>query len=28
RFSTLSVVWIGGDDSDAIADLLVEDYQG
>ncbi len=28
RFSTLSVVWIGGDDPDAVADLLVEDYQG
>ncbi|MBA2610283.1 MAG: segregation/condensation protein A [Actinobacteria bacterium] len=28
RFSMLSVVWIGGDDPDAVADLLVEDYQG
>ncbi|MEY2426340.1 MAG: segregation and condensation protein [Actinomycetota bacterium] len=28
RFASLSVVWIGGDDPDAVADLLVEDYQG
>lgn len=28
RFSTLRVVWIGGDDPAAVADLLVEDYQG
>jgi segregation and condensation protein A len=28
RFSTLTVVWTGGDDPDAVADLLVEDYQG
>ena len=28
RFSTLRVEWIGGDDPDAIGDLLVEDYQG
>lgn len=27
RFSTLSVIWIGGDDLNAV-DLLVEDYQG
>ena len=28
RFSTLRVVWIGGDNPDAVADLLVEEYQG
>ncbi len=28
RFSTLRVNWIGGDDPDAVAELLVEDYQG
>jgi segregation and condensation protein A len=28
RFATLRVEWIGGDNPDAIADLLVEDYQG
>lgn len=28
RFATLRVNWIGGDDPDAVADLLVEDYQG
>lgn len=28
RFATLSIVWIGGDDPDAVAELLVEDYQG
>jgi segregation and condensation protein A len=28
RFATLTVVWTGGDDPDAVADLLVEDYQG
>ncbi len=28
RFTTLHVIWIGGDDLDAVADLLVEDYQG
>jgi segregation and condensation protein A len=28
RFATLRVSWIGGDDPDAVADLLVEDYQG
>jgi segregation and condensation protein A len=28
RFATLRVEWVGGDDPDAVADLLVEDYQG
>lgn len=28
RFATLSVLWIGSDDPTAVADLLVEDYQG
>lgn len=28
RFSTLRVRWIGGNDPDAVADLLVEEYQG
>jgi segregation and condensation protein A len=28
RFATLSVVWIGSDDPNAVADLFVEDYQG
>ncbi len=28
RFSTLRVNWIGGDNPDAVADLLVGDYQG
>ena len=28
RFATLRVAWTGGDDPDAVADLLVEDYQG
>ena len=28
RFTSLRVVWTGGDDPDAVADLLVEDYQG
>jgi segregation and condensation protein A len=28
RFGSLSVLWIGSDDPDAVADLLVEDYQG
>jgi segregation and condensation protein A len=28
RFATLRVEWIGSDDPDTIADLVVEDYQG
>jgi segregation and condensation protein A len=28
RFATLRVEWVGGENPDAIADLLVEDYQG
>ena len=28
RFGTLKVVWTGGDDPDAVANLLVEEYQG
>jgi segregation and condensation protein A len=28
RFGSLSVLWIGSDNPDVVADLLVEDYQG